>query len=464
MKPFRQLLMPRARGLAGPFFHPWALGSRLIHGPGNFLAAVGASPFVGTDIAAALSLNFTDGTLTPEGTNPYGVVTTFARSSTGTYVGADGLIKTAAADQPRFVGNGEGLLLEDASTNIVRRSEDGSAIWKSQYLATIEQYLDEVAPDGITNPYGLTVPNDGSNGPERLNVDESASVTAGVPNTISGWVKPIYGDIPYCMFGIDLLTEGAVLIWVDLATLKITKEQIPGLVTDFRAKRFPNGWTWLSMTFTPSGPDVTGRVQFSPTKTSTTLTMNPRSGEKWAVWGAQCEAQESPTSYIKTSGSAVTRAADILTITGLPAGPGMTFTSHYNARESMGGSISHLGDAFRSKAGSSFDYLPVSSGGEWTVPGNNKGDGDNVGMSLYVERDGSGNEIAYAGSSNTLLGPVTKPGTLISEPNKFNATLSKFGTTRYLNAVHKSFQYFNQNLTPEQIKWLSKVGNRGPIA
>ena len=53
---------------------------------------------------------------------------TFTRASTATYVGNDGLIKTAAVDEARFnhdftTGESLGLLIEESRTNILLKSE-----------------------------------------------------------------------------------------------------------------------------------------------------------------------------------------------------------------------------------------------------------------------------------------------------------------------------------------------------
>ena len=60
---------------------------------------------------------------------------TFTRSTTGTYVGSDGLIKTASVNEARFDHNpatGEilGLLVEEARTNVLQYSQDfTNAYW-----------------------------------------------------------------------------------------------------------------------------------------------------------------------------------------------------------------------------------------------------------------------------------------------------------------------------------------------
>ena len=66
---------------------------------------------------------------------------TFTRASTGTYVGSDGLIKTAVADEARFdhdpeTGESLGLLIEGSRTNLINYSEDFS-LWETQQNSTI---------------------------------------------------------------------------------------------------------------------------------------------------------------------------------------------------------------------------------------------------------------------------------------------------------------------------------------
>lgn len=54
--------MSRTRGLAGPVFHPWVLGSRLIHGTGNY---VGLAKGLRV-IPQVLSIQITEGETEPQ--------------------------------------------------------------------------------------------------------------------------------------------------------------------------------------------------------------------------------------------------------------------------------------------------------------------------------------------------------------------------------------------------------------
>jgi hypothetical protein len=102
--------------------------------------------------AATLSLDFTTGSLDSK--------ITFNRSTTGTYVGSNGLIQTAAVDVPRFDYDPvtlaiRGLLVEDARTNVLLYSQSfGTAPWVLQNSPTVS--TSGTAPDGASTATLLT--------------------------------------------------------------------------------------------------------------------------------------------------------------------------------------------------------------------------------------------------------------------------------------------------------------------
>ena len=68
------------------------------------------------------------------GRNELPVNSTFARASQGTYIDSDGQVKTADVNEPRFqysasTGEFEGLLLEEATTQLVQRNDKGTEMW-----------------------------------------------------------------------------------------------------------------------------------------------------------------------------------------------------------------------------------------------------------------------------------------------------------------------------------------------
>ena len=256
---------------------------------------------------------------------------TFTRASTATYVGANGLIKTAGEDEARFdhdpaTGESLGLLIEESRTNLLTYSDLTSGAggsWWGNGGGTVSQGSNVTAPDGTLTAWN-TVYN-GASGDGNLfrgggevtttnSTSYTLSVFAKVPSTnayITGVRLRTFNDNHSAIF--NLLT----------GTVVGTAE---GTTTN-RIEAYPNGWYRCSITFT-SGTDGNQGVQFYLiNNASTALNSSGASGEALYLWGAQLEVGSFPTSYIPTSGSTATRAADTATI------EGTNFSSWYNKNE-----------------------------------------------------------------------------------------------------------------------------------
>ena len=218
---------------------------------------------------------------------------TFTRSSTGTYVGADGLIKYAGADEPRFdhdssTGESLGLLIEESRTNLITYSEDFSqSVWAKQNGFSITSNT-AIAPDGTLTADTASRVN--------LNAEylyQNLNTPAGT-YTLSCWIKSVNASSSF-----------------SIASYSGADGYQPSSFTA------TNTWERFSHTVTVSNP-VTGFYPCIPSV----------SGEQFYIWGAQVEAGSFPTSYIPTSASTVTRQPDTAQITGT------NFSSWYNAVES----------------------------------------------------------------------------------------------------------------------------------
>ena len=234
---------------------------------------------------------------------------TFSRASTGTFVGSNGLIQTAASGVPRFdhnpvTGESLALLLEEARTNFVLGSNTGGP---TDPGTGVTVSTSGVGPDGVTSATQVTV----SGGPVPSQSLRWTGAGDGVPwsgsatNVRSFYVKVISGS------GVIIKGQGGggdEFTW-NLSTLSYSSSSAhpTGAVINVG-----NGWyrCWI-------GPNGTGGGTYA--------FMCPIDNGTYLFWGFQAETGSYPSSYIPTDAATVTRAADVATISGA------NLSSFYNA-------------------------------------------------------------------------------------------------------------------------------------
>ena len=212
---------------------------------------------------------------------------TFSRSSIGTYVDENGIIQTATADTPRFdhdptTGESLGLLIEESRTNLVTYSEqfDNAAWFPTSSGTFVVTPNASLAPDGTTTA-DLVVGNNAS----TWITSNGGAVSAG-DYTFSVWLK---SDTPQTA---EILMSYGV---TDILSCSVTTD-------------------WQRFTLTATRAATVALF----------VGVNVGNAKNIYIWGAQLEAGSFPTSYIPTTGTALTRSADVASITG------SNFSSWYN--------------------------------------------------------------------------------------------------------------------------------------
>ena len=262
----------------------------------------------------AMNFDFRNGSLPPE--------ITFSRASTATFVGSNGLIQTAAANVPRFNYNPAlsaipRLLVEaEARTNLVLRSVDiTNASWTKTRSSTPGTAT--TAPDGTATGYKLV---------EDATAANSHDVRQGslVNGVLATYTQSIFAkkDTREWIY-LELQNAGATSnrarAWFNLNTGVVGTGNTAGSGITYVSHSivaYPNGWFRCVLTATAEA--AVANLQFY-TSLTTADNVNYYNGDGVSglyLWGAQLEVGAIPSSYIPTTTVAVTRAADVATVTG----------------------------------------------------------------------------------------------------------------------------------------------------
>ncbi len=265
---------------------------------------------------AALFLDFAAGRYAP---GRFTDLVSFSRASSATCVDSAGTLQTVAIDATRIghhVRDGskwvnEGLLVESESrTNLITHSIDFSS-WSTSAVTITS---DQVGPDGVSNSASsLGSPNVSVNFVYKM-----LSVGDTTTYTFSTFIKKTVGASTFPGVGIEFFgvsdnVYAYVAIDTDAGTLR--NRNLSRNAPDTTTIEDFGDWWRVSVTCTNNGTgNTTAKVYIFPA-------VNTDAGGAWTfetgstvAFGAQLEVASTPSSYIPTAGSTVTRAGDVLTI------------------------------------------------------------------------------------------------------------------------------------------------------
>ena len=237
-------------------------------------------------------------------------------STVGEYIPTTSVINSA----PRFdhnptTGESLGLLVEEARTNLLVRSEEFDNAGWTKIRSTISTNA-TLAPNGTTTADKFIEDTTASN--THIMV-QGASVASGTIYTATFYLKAgernsIYLSLSVSFAGgTDALFNASTGVATNLG------------VTSCSMTLVNNGWYRCVATATANATGTGNFNLYSYNGSTIVYTGDGTSG--LFLWGAQLEAGASPTSYIPTVAATVTRAADVASITGT------AFSSFYNQTE-----------------------------------------------------------------------------------------------------------------------------------
>lgn len=227
---------------------------------------------------------------------------TFSRSTTGTYLGSDGLLHTAAINSPRYeydaAGNYLGLLIEEQRTNLLTYSGIGTGIAGMLTGGVTDETVSWLGTFTAAIRFG-------NNSASRYAYKQHTN-TIGVTYVISVFVKMDDGGAP--VFGGNGAANDGALVISGAAATPLSVIAMGG------------GVYRVSTTFTPTAVQQNcGVVKYTN-----------NSARTFVVTGYQLEAAGAESSYIPTTSAAVTRGADSAShsLSGIDTSKGTFYVEH----------------------------------------------------------------------------------------------------------------------------------------
>jgi hypothetical protein len=235
---------------------------------------------------------------------------TVSRNGTATYLGADGLLKTAQANEPRLEfntdGSFRGVLVEPSATNLLQRSEEfENSYWTKGNLSTIVANSISSPNGNITADRHICANNTAA---FAIVVTPSPTLSLNTVHTFSIFVKKDqvtfcqlraggFAGNCFCNFNFDLGTKGT--------PTNCTSE----------IQNFGNNWFRCSITYTTNTDRLLVALNMVTSLTATLAQSYTGNGvDGYYIWGAQLETGSVATSYIPTVATSITRPADIITV------------------------------------------------------------------------------------------------------------------------------------------------------
>ena len=229
---------------------------------------------------------------------------TFSRASAATRVNADGLIESVANNVPRLDYTDAScphLLLEPQRTNLITESAVFSGYASSNAVITDNSIT---SPDGALTGAIFADNNAGGTGVVQI----SKTVTVDVSSTYTYSIFAKKKDLDFIALRLSNFTtpiNDNSFFNLNLGTVVSAGS---GHVAEI--ENYGSGWYRCSVTFTTDAADTSGTLQTRLSQNGTNTTVDLDNTSNIYIWGWQFEKSNYASSYIPTSGSAVTVLAE----------------------------------------------------------------------------------------------------------------------------------------------------------
>jgi len=221
---------------------------------------------------------------------------TFSRSTDNYMQSSTGKLISIPANVPRVGGDGGGVLIEGASTNLCLQSQTLGTTWTA--VAAAISANGAVAPDGTTTVDGIV----GDANDTQHGVTQAITLAA-VSNTASIYAKP--GNKNWVYISDSTVANAYAYFNILNGTVGTVGAGCTAKITNCGDHYRP------SITFTGTAASHTFQFYSANADGDNDFAGDASTVNTW-LWGAQVEAQPFPTSYTPTTTAAVARGAESL--------------------------------------------------------------------------------------------------------------------------------------------------------
>jgi len=386
-----------------------------------------------------LALDFTTASLDPRIT----FTRTTGASNPATYVNNGGAVTAATNNQPRFDYDPvtlvcKGLLIEESRSNsLIYSDQFNDATWVKTNASISADAA--VSPDGTSNADALS---------------KSAafgSIYQGLTIATGTYTASVYMKAGTRTTGAFAVTENGSTTVLARANINLSTGVVTNNTGTVFAVAAGNGWYRVYTTVTTTNTSVRVFIYSGTYNGSET-------GDVYA-WGAQLEAGAFATSYIPTTTAALTRNADVATMTGT------NFSDWFNASEGTfvaeGSYSTNSANCLYVNDGTTSNrlmlYMGNSAQGLITTAGVAQASLD--GGTPIV--GGALNKVCLSYKANNF-GLALQGGATVTDTSGTVPTVSQLNIgagpalQQPLNGVITGFEYYPQRLTNAEIQAFSK--------
>jgi hypothetical protein len=250
---------------------------------------------------------------------------TFTRATTASHTGADGIVRLAAINAPRFdhdavTGECKGLLIEEQRTNLLTYSEqfDNAAWTKTRCSITANA---TTAPNSTLTADKLVENTETG----AHYTTQSSSFISDTTYTYSAFCKANERGYALIETHVSVFGSSNRAIFALDGSNKITI--LTGSFISASIISVGGGWYRVSVTLTATVTTTAIGLLLGITSTTASQAYTGDGTSGIYIWGAQLEAGSFATSYIPTTAAATSRSADVAYM------DGTNFSGWYNQSE-----------------------------------------------------------------------------------------------------------------------------------